>query len=133
MVVDCEILNEFSHLVASSITALQSLALNTERRKRRKTKRLFSQYSQSFNKRSNVIHRCNNPDLLKGSSMQLLSIIGLRINRDRAEDPLSNMGTGGGVQPTQMTTSTVARLINIISNLDHSESISTYLLFIKCP
>lgn len=116
---------------------LQSLALNSKNRERRKTKRLFSQYSQSFNKRTNVIHRCNNQDLLKGSSMQLLSIIGLRINRDSAEDPLSNMGGGGcggcRVQPTQMTTSSVARLINIISNLDHSKSISTYLLFIKRP
>lgn len=84
-----------------SVPALQSFAFNIRtrrRRRRRKKKKLFSQYSQSFNKRSNVIHRCNNQDLLKGSSMQLLRIIGLRINRDRVEDPVSNIETGR-VQP----------------------------------
>lgn len=40
-VVDCEILNEFSHLAVSSITALQSLALNTRRRKRRENQEAF--------------------------------------------------------------------------------------------
>lgn len=72
---------------------MQSLALQSKNRKR-----LFPQYSQSFNKRANVIHRCNNPDLLKASSMQLLSIIGPRINRVGAEDPLSNTGPGSQLQ-----------------------------------
>lgn len=30
--------------------------------------KLFRQYSQSFNKRSNAIHRCNNQDLLKAAA-----------------------------------------------------------------
>lgn len=82
-----------------SVPVLQSFAFNIRTRwRRRRKKKLFSQYSQSFNKRSNVIHRCNNQDLLKGSSMQLLRIIGLRINRDRAGDPVSNIETGR-VQP----------------------------------
>lgn len=91
-----ERLNEFP--VLCPCAAIICLQYQDKTEKEKKKKKLFSQYSQSFNKRSNVIHRCNNQDLLKGSSMQLLRIIGLRINRDRAEDSVSNIETGR-VQP----------------------------------